>query len=111
MRSIRHVRPRNKDIPGRATSSHLHVVPAGNSQRNSLAVSECQEELNNAIFPLFHDAPTRRKPSLRISRNAKHHRTSTREEAVRASHTYAPRRRTELVTPFIPPENHLRFPS
>ncbi|PYH90013.1 hypothetical protein BO71DRAFT_92892 [Aspergillus ellipticus CBS 707.79] len=37
----------------RATSSHLHVVSAGNSQRNSLAVSECQEELNNAIFPLF----------------------------------------------------------
>ncbi|OKP14122.1 hypothetical protein PENSUB_177 [Penicillium subrubescens] len=68
---------------------HLHVVSAGNSQRNSLAVFECQEELNNAIFPPFHDAPTRRKPSLRTSRNTKPHRTSTREEVV-TPHTYAP---------------------
>lgn len=34
----------------RTTSSHLHVVSAGNSQRNSRAVSECQEELNNAVI-------------------------------------------------------------
>jgi hypothetical protein len=34
----------------RTTSSHLHVVSAGNSQRNSPAVSECQEELNNAVI-------------------------------------------------------------
>ncbi len=40
-------------------------------------------------LPLFHDAPTRRKPSLRTSRNTKHHRTSTREEVV-PPYTYAP---------------------
>jgi len=34
----------------RTTSSHLHVVSAGNSQRNSRAVSKCQEELNNAVI-------------------------------------------------------------
>ncbi|KAJ5993146.1 hypothetical protein N7451_008870 [Penicillium sp. IBT 35674x] len=48
----------------RATSSHLHVVPAGNSQRNSLAVSECQEELNNTIFPLV---TMRRSAESRVS--------------------------------------------
>lgn len=48
----------------RATSSHLQAVPAGNSQRNNLAVSECQEELNNATVPLF---TTRRRAENRVS--------------------------------------------
>ena len=46
-------------------------MSAGNAQRNSLAVFECQEELNNAIIPLSTtrrraDAP---KIGLRTSRN------------------------------------------
>jgi hypothetical protein len=45
---------------------HLHVVSAGNSQRNSLAVFECQEELNNAISPFSRraDAPKIESPNL-----------------------------------------------
>jgi hypothetical protein len=55
---------RNLRAKWRATSSHLHVVPTRNSQRNSLAVSECQEELNNAISPLF---TTRSRAENRVS--------------------------------------------
>ncbi|KAJ5991643.1 hypothetical protein N7522_011850 [Penicillium canescens] len=40
-------------------------------------------------LPPFHDTLTRRKPSLRTSRNTQHHRTSTKEEVV-PPHTYAP---------------------
>jgi hypothetical protein len=42
-----------QDHQGWATSSHLHVVPARNSQRNSLAVSECQEELNGPKAEIY----------------------------------------------------------
>jgi hypothetical protein len=45
----------------RTTSFHLHVVSAGNFQRNSSAVSECQEELSNTIILL---STTRRKPTF-----------------------------------------------
>ena len=71
----------------RTTSSHLHVVSAGNSQRNSFSVSECQEELNNAIIPLSTTRPTSRKPSLRTSRNTKHYSPSTVEGVAPLSHT------------------------
>lgn len=72
----------------RATSSHLHVVPAGNSQRNSLAVSECQEELNNAIFPFSRRAVAPKTESPNLTK----HQTSQnqyREEVV-PPHAYAP---------------------
>ncbi|KAH9208891.1 hypothetical protein DL95DRAFT_467277 [Leptodontidium sp. 2 PMI_412] len=45
-------------------SSHLHVVSAGNSQRNSSAVSECQEELSNTIILPVNNASTCRKPNF-----------------------------------------------
>jgi hypothetical protein len=47
-------------------SLHLHVVSAENSQRNSSAVSECREEVNNAIILCLQqlDAPKINLPNL-----------------------------------------------
>ncbi|KAK5401669.1 hypothetical protein LTR06_011033 [Exophiala xenobiotica] len=71
-----------RQFPGkgerRTTSSHLHVVSAGNSQRNSPAASECQEELNNAVIL---SRTTRRSPENHPLHLTKHptYSPSTRE--------------------------------
>ncbi|KAF2179156.1 hypothetical protein K469DRAFT_323144 [Zopfia rhizophila CBS 207.26] len=55
----------------RTTSSHLHVVSAGNSQRNNSAVSECQEELKTTrLSPPF---ATRRRAENRPPSLTKQH--------------------------------------
>jgi hypothetical protein len=64
--------------PGRTTSSHLHVVSAGNYQGNSSAVFECQEELSNTII-LCQQRVNASKPNLRTSRNTKHYSHSIRK--------------------------------
>jgi hypothetical protein len=71
------------------------VVSAGNSQRNSLAVSECQEELNDAIIPL---STTRRRAENRASEP---HETPniyspSTVEGIVPPLMYAPRWRMEL---------------
>ena len=81
----------------RTTSSHIHVVSAGNSQRNSRALSECQEELNNAVISHERrvEAP---KTTLCTSRNTYHYRPSTRKEDG-ASFMYAHGRKMDFGTP------------
>ena len=49
----------------RTISSHFRAVRAGNSQRNSTAVSECQEELSNSIILL---STTRRRVEIQTSK-------------------------------------------
>jgi hypothetical protein len=56
-------------VTGWTTSSHLHVVSAGNSQRNSPAVSECREELKTRLS-FINDASTRQNQPLNLT---KHH--------------------------------------
>ncbi|OJD24523.1 hypothetical protein ACJ73_04119 [Blastomyces percursus] len=84
----------------RTTSSHLHVVSAGNSQRNSMAVSECQEELNNTI--IHHQRRVEAaKNNPGTSRNTKH--TAQYRKEVVPPFTYASGWKADLVPPFSRP--------
>ena len=92
---------------GRTTSSHLHVVSAGNSQRNSSTVSECQEELNNAIVPL---PMTCRRAKPRPSSLPKHstYSTATVCEWERRPFHVPPTMENGIDAPIFLPDNGLR---
>jgi hypothetical protein len=53
----------------RTTCSDLHVVSAGNSQRNSRAVSECQEELNNVVILSWTTRRSRENHPLHLTKH------------------------------------------
>ncbi|KAG5304777.1 hypothetical protein I7I50_04978 [Histoplasma capsulatum G186AR] len=76
----------------RTTSSHLHVVSAGNSQKNSMAVSECQEELNN-VTSTIHNASKRRKTISELQENQTYS-SSTERKSCPLSRTPYDRKRT-----------------
>ena len=76
------------------------MVSAGNSQRNSRAVSECQEELNNAVIL---SSTTRRSPENHPLHLTKHP-TSQSQYAGREWRPFhvRPRRRTDWSLVLLP---------
>jgi hypothetical protein len=93
---------------GRTTSSHLHVVSAGNSQRNSSAVSECQEELSNTIILL---STTRRRVENQPSNLTKHqHYSPSIRKGMMPPFVCTPTMENGLGHSIFLPDNSLRFP-
>ena len=81
--------------------------PRGKSQRNSSAVSECQEELSNTIILLSTSRPHVKNQPSKLTKH-QHYRPSTRKRMM-SSFDYTPMIENGLGDSILLPDNSLQF--